>query len=67
MRRLLLVVCLIVAWIVPASAMPVATPSDLGISSGMVLVHGHGHHYGWGRGHGHHYGWWHGHHRGWRH
>jgi hypothetical protein len=68
MRQFSLVACLIglvVAWIVPASAMPVAKPNDLGVSSGTVLVHGHGHHYGWGRGRGHHYGWRHGHHHGW--
>lgn len=68
MRQSLLVACLVglvVAWIVPASAMPVAKPNDLGVSDGTVLVHGHGHHYGWGRGRGHHHGWWHGHHHGW--
>jgi len=65
MRQLSLVAYLIVAWTMPAGAMPVAKPGDLGVSAGMVLVHGHGHHHGWGRGH--HYGWWHGRHHGWRH
>ena len=68
MRQSLLVACLvglIVAWMVPASAMPVAKSNDLGVGTGTVLVHGHGHHHGWGRGH--HYGWWHGRHHGWRH
>jgi len=69
MRQLSLLVCLVVAWIVPASAMPIAKPNDLGAadSPALVKVHGHGHHWGWGRGRGHHYGWWHGHHHGWRH
>jgi len=71
MRQLSLVACLVVVWIVPASAMPIARPNDLGTADIPALVkvhgHGHGHHWGWGRGHGHHYGWWHGHHHGWRH
>ena len=47
MRQSLLVACLVglvVAWMVPASAMPVAKSNDLGVSTDTVLVHGHGHH-----------------------
>jgi len=53
------------------SAMPIAHPTMLGGSDGIVprkrrswawsRAYGtrpvHGHHYGWGRGRGHHYGW----------
>jgi hypothetical protein len=82
MRRLLLIslaACAIVAMpTLSVSAMPMAHPTTLGGSDGIVLVkgghgHGHGHmgrggrghHYGWGRGRGHHYGWSRGRHRGW--
>src|SRR5260370_20887222 len=82
MRRLLLIslaACALVAMpTLSASAMPIAKPTTLGGSDGIVLVtgghgHGHGHmarggagpHYWGGRGRGHHYGWSRGRHRGW--
>lgn len=66
MERSLILICAIVAlvWAVPATAMPIAKPGDVGVSN-TVMVWGHGHHYGWGRGHGHHYGWSRGRHHGW--
>lgn len=52
----------------PATAMPSAAPNTIqSADNATVLVHGHGHHYGWGRGRGHHYGWGRGRHRGWHH
>jgi len=71
MKRCLIVVCTVVAWTLPATAMPIASPSDLGAADAASVMevrghgHGHGHHHGWGRGHGHHYGWWQGRHHGW--
>jgi hypothetical protein len=81
MRRLLLISlaagAIVAMPTLSASAMPIAHPTALAGSEGIVLVkgghgHGHGHmgrggrghHYGWGRGRGHHYGWYRGrHHR----
>jgi len=69
MYRLLLVAlatCALSLPTLPATAMPVAGPGMIQSSDhATVLVHGRGHHYGWGHGRGHHYGWWrgrHGHH-----
>ncbi len=62
MRMWFVVICTILAWALPAAAMPTAKSGDLGVSN-TVMVWGHGHHHGWGRGH--HYGWWRGRHRGW--
>jgi hypothetical protein len=69
MRRLLLIGFTIGAFVLApnmsATAMPVATPNAFSAPEGAIIqVHGHGHHYGWGRGRGHHYGWRH-HHRHW--
>jgi hypothetical protein len=65
----------LLATVLSATAMPVATPTALaGPEPTAIQVkggHGHGHmghhggrghHYGWGRGRGHHYGWRHHHH-----
>jgi hypothetical protein len=69
MKRLLLmgftVGAFVLAPTMSATAMPAATPNALSAPEGAIIqVHGHGHHYGWGRGRGHHYGWRH-HHRHW--
>src|SRR5258708_33271901 len=73
MRRLFLISlaagALVAMPTLSASAMPIAHPTALAGSEGIVLVkgghgHGHGHmgrggrghHYGWGRGPGHHHG-----------
>src|SRR6202022_919940 len=64
MRRLLLIsltACALVAMpTLSASAMPIAKPTTLGGSDGIVLVkggHGHGHGHMGRCGRGHHYGW----------
>ena len=71
MKRLLLMTLALGSLAVgtlPGLAMPVVKPDALlGANNSITPVHGHGHHYGWGRGRGHHYGWWRGRHRGWYH
>jgi hypothetical protein len=56
------VICVVSASL-PASAMPIAPLATSSAPADVILVHGHGHHYGWHHGHGHHYGW----HHGWHH
>jgi hypothetical protein len=67
MKQLLIILSSICAFSIclPASALPIVNLTTSSAADGLVLIHGHGHHYGWYHGRGHHYGWWRGRHRGW--